>query len=66
VPEAIAFYRELRRRARVAHRVSPIAGGGRPGAFNFDWSLNAYPLDHRRMGPEMIVYRLRRGRCAGP
>ena len=33
--------------------------------FGFDWSFDYYPLAYHRPGPEMIVYRLHGGRCAG-
>ncbi len=47
--------------------VSPIGPrfGQRPVAFNFDWSFDYYPLSYARPGPEVTVYRLRGGRCAG-
>ena len=63
VPSAIAYYAALRRRARVAYRASPVGPGGSLGAFNFDWSFNAYPLSRRRAGPLVTIYRLTRGRC---
>jgi hypothetical protein len=31
--------------------------------FNFDWSIDYYPPQHRYPGPVMSVYRLRGGRC---
>ena len=34
-------------------------------AFNFDWTFNYYPLAYNRPGPEMTVYRLQGGQCAG-
>ena len=65
VPEALAYYEELRRRSRVAHDVSPYSKGeGRVG-FNFDWTFNYYPLAYNRPGPEMTIYRLQGGQCAG-
>ncbi|HEY7962255.1 MAG TPA: glycosyltransferase family 39 protein [Solirubrobacteraceae bacterium] len=63
VPAAMAYYRALRRQARVVYSVSPYAAGARPVAFNFDWSFDYYPLAYRRPGPQMTVYRLRGGRC---
>jgi len=60
VPQAIRYYAELRRRGEVVHRVAPAAG---PRPFSFDFSFNAYPLSVRRPGPEIVVYRLRGGRC---
>jgi hypothetical protein len=58
VPQAIAYYDELRRRADVVHRVSPL--GDEPvRSFSFDFSFNSYPLDYERPGPEVVIYRLR-------
>jgi hypothetical protein len=64
VPQAIAYYRELERRADVAYHASPYSEGRGPVTFNFDWSFNFYPLAYARPGPEMTVYRLRGGACA--
>jgi hypothetical protein len=63
-PLAVAYYRALARQAEVVHRISPYRPGARPVAFNFDWSFDYYPLAYRRPGPEVVVYRLRGGRCA--
>jgi hypothetical protein len=63
VPRAIAYYRELARRADVVYRASPVGRGDSLGAFNFDWSFDGYPLRYRRFGPEMTVYHLRGARC---
>jgi hypothetical protein len=63
-PEAVAFYRALARRGEVVFRASPMAGGGVPPGFNFDWSFDYYPLSYRRPGPLIEVYRLRGARCA--
>jgi hypothetical protein len=58
VPQAIAYYDELRRRADVVHRVSPL--GDEPvRSFSFDFSFNSYPLDYERPGPEVVIYKLR-------
>lgn len=65
VPGAIAYYRELERRADVAYRASPYRPGEGPVAFNFDWSFDYYPRAYERPGPLVTVYRLRGGRCAG-
>jgi hypothetical protein len=64
VPQAIAYYRALRREATVAYRASPYAAGRAPVSFNFDWSFDYYPRAYRRPGPAMTVYRLHGGRCA--
>ncbi len=62
VPRALAYYRALRRRGRLALRVGPT-GPRATGSFNFDWSFDYYPLRYRRPGPVMSVYRLGGGRC---
>ena len=63
VPLAIAYYRALRREARLEHPVSPYSRGRRPVAFGFDWSFDYYPLAYVRPGPEVLVYRLHGARC---
>jgi 4-amino-4-deoxy-L-arabinose transferase-like glycosyltransferase len=63
VPRAIAYYRELERRSRVALYVSPYDRGAGPVKFNFDWTFDFYPGAYHRPGPEMWVFRLRGGRC---
>jgi len=63
VPLAIAYYRALRREARLEHPVSPYSRGRRPVAFGFDWSFDYYPLAYARPGPEVLVYRLHGARC---
>ena len=58
VPQAIRYYDELRRRADVVYRVSPL--GDEPvDGFSFDFSFNSYPLGYDRPGPEIVIYRLR-------
>ncbi len=63
-PLAVAYYRALARAGEVVYRASPYRAGARPVAFNFDWSFDYYPLSYHRPGPEVVVYRLRGGRCA--
>jgi Dolichyl-phosphate-mannose-protein mannosyltransferase len=66
VPKALAYYRRLERRADVVFHASPYhPGARRPVRFNFDWSFDYEPLAFARPGPEMTIYRLRGGRCAG-
>ena len=65
VPRAIAYYRELERRGDVVHRVSPYDAGAERVNFSFDFSFNSYPLAFHRPGPEIVIYRLRNGACAG-
>jgi 4-amino-4-deoxy-L-arabinose transferase-like glycosyltransferase len=64
VPNAIAYYKELERRSKIAYQVSPYARGKGPVKFNFDWTFNYYPLAYNRPGPVMTIYRLQGGRCA--
>lgn len=65
VPQAVAYYHALQRRATTAYHISPYSPGKGPVAFNFDWTFDYYPLSYERPGPEMNVYRLTGGRCAG-
>jgi hypothetical protein len=62
-PQAIAYYEELRRRARRVYHLSPFKRGADPVAFNFDWSIDYYPSQYQHPGPEIDVYRLTGGRC---
>ncbi|HXB65921.1 MAG TPA: glycosyltransferase family 39 protein [Solirubrobacteraceae bacterium] len=62
-PLAVAYYRALARAGEVVHRVSPYSPGAHPPAFNFDWSFDYYPLAYSRPGPEVVIHRLRGGRC---
>jgi hypothetical protein len=62
-PGAIAYYRELERRATLVHTDSPYAPGARPVAFSFDWSIDYYPAAYRLPGPVIRIYRLNGGRC---
>jgi 4-amino-4-deoxy-L-arabinose transferase-like glycosyltransferase len=63
-PGAIAYYAALARRGRLVFRATPFRSGARPVPFSFDWSIDYYPRQYRRPGPEMSVYRLSGGRCA--
>jgi hypothetical protein len=65
VPRAIAYYRELERRADLVFQATPFRRGADPVPFSFDFSFNFYPLGYERPGPVMQVWRLRGGRCAG-
>jgi hypothetical protein len=65
VPQAIAYYRALAREGSLVFRSSPYAAGAGRVPFGFDWSFDYYPLAYARPGPEMLVYRLHGGRCAG-
>ncbi len=63
-PQAIAYYAALDARGDVAARFSPYRDGATPPPFNFDWSFDYYPLAYDRPGPEIVVHRLRGGRCS--
>jgi hypothetical protein len=49
VPQAVAYYRALDLRGRVAFHATPY--GSDPVPFNFDWSFDYYPLAFDRPGP---------------
>ena len=61
VPQAIRYYDELRRRGDIAFRARPY---DEAVPFSFDDSFNYRPLAYHRPGPEIVVHRLRGGRCA--
>ncbi|HEX4008948.1 MAG TPA: glycosyltransferase family 39 protein [Solirubrobacteraceae bacterium] len=63
-PQAIAYYAQLANDARLMYHVSPFASGVRAVPFSFDWSIDYYPSQYFRPGPEMSVYRLTIGKCA--
>jgi hypothetical protein len=65
-PNAIAYYAELANHAQLMYHVSPFGGGAgvRAVPFSFDWSIDYYPGQYQRPGPEMSVYRLTEGKCA--
>jgi len=62
-PAAIAYYAALANRARLMYHVSPFSHGSRAVPFSFDWSIDYYPGQYARPGPEMSVYRLTGGKC---
>ena len=63
-PQAIAYYAALANQAKLMYHVSPFASNRRAVPFSFDWSIDYYPSQYERPGPEMSVYRLRVGKCA--
>ncbi|MGA2010598.1 MAG: glycosyltransferase family 39 protein [Solirubrobacteraceae bacterium] len=63
-PAAIAYYAQLADHARLMYHVSPFGAGSRAVPFSFDWSIDYYPAQYERPGPEMSVYRLTSGKCA--
>ncbi len=62
-PEAVQYYAALANRARLAYHISPFSNGAHPIPFSFDWSIDYYPRQYRRPGPEISVYRLTGGNC---
>jgi hypothetical protein len=60
---AVAYYSALAHRGRLVFHTTPFGPGARPVPFSFDWSIDYYPRQYRRPGPEMSVYRLVDGRC---
>jgi hypothetical protein len=64
-PGAVAYYRALSKDAQLVYHVSPYALGAAPVRFNFDWSFDYYPGQYRLPGPEIRIYRLHGGMCAG-
>jgi dolichyl-phosphate-mannose-protein mannosyltransferase len=68
-PSAIAYYAQLANHGRLMYHISPFGPSGsatRAIPFSFDWSIDYYPSQYTRPGPEMSVYRLTDGRCAAP
>ncbi|MBS1870480.1 MAG: glycosyltransferase family 39 protein [Actinobacteria bacterium] len=63
VPQALAYYAALRRRADTVARFTPYRDGATAPRFNFDWSFDYYPLAYARPGPLIVVHRLRGGVC---
>jgi hypothetical protein len=63
VPKAIAYYKALDQRAKLAFEASPYGKGKGPVKFNFDWTFDFYPLAYARPGPVMQIYRLSGGKC---
>ena len=63
-PQAVAYYAELANRAKLVYHVSPFPTSAHPIPFSFDWSIDYYPRQYKRPGPEMSVYRLSGGKCS--
>jgi hypothetical protein len=63
-PAAIAYYAALANQARLMFHISPFATNDHSVPFSFDWSIDYYPRQYTRPGPEMSVYRLMSGKCA--
>jgi hypothetical protein len=63
-PQAIAYYAQLANQSKLMYHVSPFGTGSRAVPFSFDWSIDYYPNQYTRPGPEISVYHLQSGRCA--
>jgi hypothetical protein len=63
-PQAVAYYAALANRAKLVYHVSPFPASTHPVPFSFDWSIDYYPRQYERPGPEMSVYRLSGGKCS--
>jgi Dolichyl-phosphate-mannose-protein mannosyltransferase len=63
-PQAIAYYAQLANQSKLMYHVSPFGKGSRAVPFSFDWSIDYYPRQYSRPGPEISVYHLQSGRCA--
>ena len=63
-PAATAYYAALANRARLVYHITPFTRGNDTIRFGFDWSIDYYPRQYRRPGPEMSVYHLTGGNCA--
>ena len=63
-PAAIAYYAQLANHARLMYHISPFVHGVRAVPFSFDWSIDYYPGQYYRPGPEISIYQLTGGRCS--
>ncbi|MHB1835091.1 MAG: ArnT family glycosyltransferase [Solirubrobacteraceae bacterium] len=63
-PTAIAYYAQLANHAKLVYHISPFARGARAVPFSFDWSIDYYPAQYFRPGPEISIYHLTSGRCS--
>jgi hypothetical protein len=63
-PAALAYYSALANDARLMYHVTPFTSGHHSVPFSFDWSIDYYPRQYSRPGPEMSVYRLTGGKCS--
>ena len=63
-PAALAYYAALANNGRLVYHVTPFTSGHHSVPFSFDWSIDYYPRQYSRPGPEMSVYRLTGGKCS--
>jgi hypothetical protein len=62
-PQALAYYAQLANRSRLLYHVSPFQDSGHAVPFSFDWSIDYYPGQYQRPGPEISVYHLQGASC---
>lgn len=65
VKDALAYYNDLDTKHTKVASFSPMDKGKSLPKFNFDISYNAYPLAFHRPGPQVDIYKLNNGACAG-
>jgi dolichyl-phosphate-mannose--protein O-mannosyl transferase len=63
VPMAIAYYQALAKYGTLMFHISPYSRGASAVPFNFDWSIDYYPRQYVRPGPEVSVYKLHGDKC---
>jgi hypothetical protein len=59
VPQAVRYYQALAREADLRYRIAPFPGRGAENYFQYDLAHDFAPLQFRRPGPTVRVYRLR-------
>jgi hypothetical protein len=62
-PSAIAYYAELANRSALVYHTTPFTTGHHSVPFSFDWSIDYYPPQYHRPGPELSIYHLTGGKC---
>jgi hypothetical protein len=62
-PNALAYYAALANRSRRVYHTTPFTTGNHSVPFSFDWSIDYYPRQYHRPGPELSVYHLTGGKC---
>src|ERR1039458_4082104 len=63
-PAALAYYAALANNGPLVYHVTPFPSVHHSVPFSFDWSIDYYPRQYSRPGPEMSVYRLTGGKCS--
>jgi len=62
-PNALAYYAALANRSRLVYHTTPFTSGNHSVPFSFDWSIDYYPRQYHRPGPELSIYHLTGGKC---